>query len=226
MLFLGSYARTLKVPGMSIGGTAKVIYRKVGDFAKSWGFGLDAGLKYKRNEHYSFGLLARDVTSTFNAWVFSLDEQTQNVFLQTGNEIPENGLELTLPRLILAASTQYDLGKKGIYIGGELDLDVTTDGQRNTLVKLDPLSIDPHFGIKAGYKHLFEVRGGLSNIQQFSNLDDSKYWGVQPNLGLGVAFKGFSLDYAFTRLGASEANYYTHIFSLKLRLDKPKNGQK
>jgi len=224
--FLGSYARNLKVPGMSIGGTAKVIYRKVGDFAKSWGFGLDAGLKYKMNEHYSFGLLARDVTSTFNAWVFSLDGQTQNVFLQTGNEIPQNGLELTLPRFILAASTQYDIGKKGIYLGGEIDLDITTDGQRNTLVKLDPLSIDPHFGIKAGFRQLFEVRGGLSNIQQFSNLDDSKYWGVQPNLGLGVAFKGFSLDYAFTRLGASEANYYTHIFSIKLRLDQPKNGQK
>ena len=110
--------------------------------------------------------------------------------------------------------------------GGEIDLDIATDGQRNTLVKLDPLSIDPHFGIKAGFRQLFEVRGGLSNIQQFSNLDDSKYWGVQPNLGLGVAFKGFSLDYAFTRLGASEANYYTHIFSIKLRLDQPKNGQK
>lgn len=224
--FLGSYARTLKVPGLSIGGTAKVIYRKVGDFAKSWGFGVDAGLKYKLNEHYSFGLLARDVTSTFNAWVFTLDDQTQNVFLQTGNEIPENGLELTLPRFIFAASTQYDLGKKGIYLGGEIDIDITTDGQRNTLLKLDPFSIDPHFGIKVGFRQLFQVRGGLSNVQQFSNLDDTKYWGVQPNLGLGVAFKGFSLDYAFTRLGASEANYYTHIFSLKLRLDKPKNAGK
>ena len=224
--FLGSYARKMNIPGMSIGGTAKVIYRKVGDFAKSWGFGLDAGLKYRMNEHFSFGLLARDVTSTFNAWVFSLDEQTQNVFLQTGNEIPQNGLELTLPRFIFAASTQYDLGKKGIYIGGEIDLDVTTDGQRNTIVKFDPLSIDPHFGIKAGFKQLFEVRGGISNIQQFSNLDNSTFWGVQPNLGLGVSFRGFSLDYAFTRLGASDANYYTHIFSIKLSLDKPKNGQK
>ena len=224
--FMGSYARKLKVTGMSIGGTAKIIYRKVGDFAKSWGFGLDAGLKYEMNKHFSFGLLARDITSTFNAWVFTLDDQTQNVFLQTGNEIPENGLELTLPRFILAASTQYDLGKKGIYLGGEIDFDITTDGQRNTLMKLDPISIDPHMGIKVGFRQLFQVRAGLSNVQQFSNLDDTKYWGVQPNLGLGVAFKGFSLDYAFTRLGASEANYYTHIFSLKLRLDKPKNAEK
>jgi len=224
--FLGSYARKLKPAGLSIGGTAKVVYRKVGDFAKSWGFGLDAGLRYKMNNNFSFGLLARDVSSTFNAWVFTLDDQTQNVFLQTGNEIPENGLELTLPRFILAASTQFDIGKKGIYLGGEIDMDVTTDGKRNTLLKMNPFSIDPHMGIKAGFRQLFQVRGGLSNIQQFSNLDDTKYWGIQPNLGLGVSFKGFSLDYAFTLLGASEANYYTHIFSIKLRLDKPKNAEK
>jgi hypothetical protein len=141
--FFGSYARNLKVPGLSLGGSAKVIYRKVGDFATSWGFGLDAGLKYKRNEHFTFGLMARDVTSTFNAWVFTLDEQTQNIFLQTGNDIPQNGLELTLPRLILAASTRYNLGSKGMYAGGEVDIDVTTDGKRNTLVKLNPFSLNP-----------------------------------------------------------------------------------
>lgn len=224
--FFGSYARNLKITGMSLGGSAKIIYRQVGDFAKSWGFGLDFGLKYKRSEHFSFGLMARDITSTFNAWVFTLDEATQNVFLQTGNDIPENGLELTLPRLILAASTRYNIGSKGIYAGGELDIDVTTDGRRNTLIKMNPLSLDPHFGVKIGYKELIQVRGGISSIQQFTNVDASQYWGVQPNLGMGVGFKGFSLDYAFTRLGASDANYYTHIFSIKLRLDKPKNAEK
>ena len=224
--FIGSYARKLKTPGLSLGGSAKVIYRKVGDFAKSWGFGLDFGLKYKRNEHFTFGVMARVVTSTFNAWVFTLDEETQNVFVQTGNEIPENGIELTLPRIILAASTRYNLGSKGIYAGGEIDIDLTTDGKRNTLIKLNPFSMDPHCGVKIGFKDLVQVRGGISNIQQFSNIDESQYWGIQPNLGLGVGFKGFSLDYAFTRLGAGEANYYTHIFSIKLRLDKPKNAGK
>jgi hypothetical protein len=40
--FIFSYARKLAVPGLTIGGNAKVIYRKVGDFASAWGFGLDA----------------------------------------------------------------------------------------------------------------------------------------------------------------------------------------
>ena len=51
-MLLWEVTRRLKPKGLSIGGTAKVIYRKVGDFAKSWGFGLDAGMKYEMNEHF------------------------------------------------------------------------------------------------------------------------------------------------------------------------------
>ena len=96
--FMGSYAKSLAIPGLSLGGTVKVIHRRVGDFAKSWGFGLDAGVKYRLNSHWKFGLVARDATSTFNAWIFNLSQDMQQVFLSTGNEIPTNGLELSLPR--------------------------------------------------------------------------------------------------------------------------------
>ena len=44
--FLFSYARKLRIKGLSVGGNFKLINRKVGDFAKSWGFGLDAGAQY------------------------------------------------------------------------------------------------------------------------------------------------------------------------------------
>ena len=37
-----SYAKTLKIPGLRLGANVKIIRSKVGDFAKSWGFGLDA----------------------------------------------------------------------------------------------------------------------------------------------------------------------------------------
>ncbi len=224
--FLTSYARKLKVPGMSLGGTVKVVYRKVGDFAKSWGFGLDAGWQYHLKKNWKFGIMARDVSSTFNAWVFDLNDETKNVFLATGNTLPENGLELTLPRIILAASGKFDLGSKGFQAGGEIDFDVTTDGRRNVLLKSGVLSVDPHAGFFVGFKDFVKIRGGISNIQQFTNMDESKYWGIQPNLGMGLGFKGFSLDYAFTRLGDASANYYTHIFSLRLKLDKPQNAQK
>jgi hypothetical protein len=224
--FLGSYARKLNVPGMSLGGTMKVVYRKVGDFAKSWGFGIDAGWQYQLKNNWKFGVMARDVSTTFNAWVFDLNDETKNVFLATGNAIPENGLELTLPRFILAAAGKFNLGSKGFYTGGELDVDLTTDRKRNVLLKTNVISADPHAGFFIGFKDFVKIRGGISGIQQFTNMDETTYWGFQPNLGMGLGFKGFSLDYAFTRLGDASANYYTHIFSLRLKLDKPKNAVK
>ena len=222
--FMGSYAKALAVPGLSIGGTVKVIHRRVGDFAKSWGFGLDAGVKYRLNSHWKFGLLARDATSTFNAWIFNLSQDMQQVFLSTGNEIPTNGLELSLPRFITGIAYTHPIGnpEKGFNIAAELDIDATTDGMRNTLIKSNTFSLDPHMGIQLSFKELVKVRGGVSSIQQFKAIDGSSSWGVQPNLGLGVGIKGFNLDYAFTRLGAAEAGYYTHVFSLKFKLSQPK----
>ena len=222
--FMGSYAKTLVVPGLSIGGTVKVIHRRVGDFAKSWGFGLDAGVKYRLNSQWKFGLVARDATSTFNAWIFNLSQDMQQVFLSTGNEIPTNGLELSLPRFITGIAYNHPIGNpaKGFNIAAELDIDATTDGMRNTLIKSNTFSLDPHMGLQLSFKELVNVRGGVSSIQQFKAIDGSSSWGVQPNVGLGVGIKGFNLDYAFTRLGAAEAGYYTHVFSLKFKLSQPK----
>lgn len=225
--FLFSYARKIpSVEGLSVGGSAKVIHRKVGDFAKSWGFGLDAGLQYENKNNWKFGLMARDVTSTFNAWMFSLDQETREVFVNTGNEIPEDGLELTLPRLIAGAYKKIPFGEKGFYGAGELDLDITTDGRRNTVIRTGLVSLDPHIGIAFGFKEYVTVRAGLSNIQQVKNFDDSKSLNVQPNLGVGLSFKSFYLDYAFTNIGNASVALYSHVISLRLKLDKPDTATK
>ncbi len=222
--FLLSYARKSKIEGLNIGGTFKVVYRKVGDFAKSWGFGLDAGAQYQTKNKWKFGLMARDVTSTFNAWVFSLDQETQEVFLATGNELPQNGLELTLPRLILAGYKKIEIGKKGIYAAGEIDIDMTTDGKRNTLIKSNIFSFDPHLGIQIGFKEYVSLRGGLSNIQYVKQFDDSQKLNIQPNIGIGLNFKNFYLDYAFTDIGDASVALYSHVISLRIKLNKPKNN--
>ncbi len=221
--FMLSYARKTKIDGLNIGGTFKVIHRKVGDFAKSWGFGLDAGAQYETKKKWKFGLMARDVTSTFNAWVFTLDNETKEVFLATGNELPQNGLELTLPRIILAGYKKFDLGKKGLYASAELDLDLTTDGKRNTLVKSGVVSMDPHLGVEFGFKNYVSLRGGISNIQYVKNFDDSESLNIQPNIGIGLNFKNFYLDYAFTDIGDASAALYSHVISLRIKLNKPKN---
>lgn len=221
--FLFSYARKLGVEGLSVGGNFKIIYRKIGDFAKSWGFGLDAGAKYELESGWKFGAVLRDVTSTFNAWIFNLNDETREVFLNTGNALPENGLELTLPRLILGGYKKFDLGKKGIYLAPELDFDITTDGKRNTIIKTNFISIDPHFGIQFGFKEYVSVRSGLSNIQYASDMDGRKSLNVQPNIGIGLNLKSVYLDYAFTDIGDASVALYSHVISLRLKLDQPKN---
>ena len=221
--FLFSYARKLKIEGLSVGGNFKIIHRKVGDFAKSWGFGLDAGAQYQIKDRWKFGLMVRDITSTFNAWVFTLDQQTQEVFLATGNTLPQNGLELTLPRIILASYGKFNLGKKGIYAAGEVDLDITTDGRRNTLVRTGLVSMDPHFGLEFGFKSFVAIRAGVTNMQYVKNFDDTKSLNIQPNIGLGVTIKNFHLDYAFTDIGDASVALYSHVISLRIKLEKPKN---
>jgi hypothetical protein len=224
--FLFSYAREMPVEGLSLGGSLKIIHRKVGDFAKSWGFGLDAGARYQLGDKWKFGLMARDVTSTFNAWIFQLDQLTQEVFLQTGNEIPENGLELTLPRFIGGAYRKIDITKSGLYGAAEIDLDITTDGKRNTLIRTGLVSVDPHIGIQVGFKNIVNVRGGFSNFQMVKDFDDSESLNFQPNIGIGLNIKNFQLDYAFTDIGDASVALYSHVLSIRLGLAPPANMKK
>ena len=216
--FLISYARKLRVPGLRVGGNAKVIYRRVGSFGRAWGFGLDAAAQLER-DRWRFSAVARDVTSTFNAWSYSLDERTVDVFEQTGNEIPVNGVEVTLPRLFLGAARQFKVGKKFDLVAS-LDLENTFDGKRNTLIQTDVVSTDPRLGFELGYANVVYVRGGVSNLQYVTDISDQRQLSVQPNIGLGLKIKSVSLDYALTDIGDNSVALYSNIFSLKFDLFK------
>ena len=224
--FSVAYARKLKVEGLRLGGSMKLIHRTVGSFAHSWGFGLDAGLQYDANKYWKFGLIARDITSTFNAWVFTLDEQTKQVFSMTGNTIPRNGMEYTLPRFIFGTQGKFPISNKGGYIASELDLDITTDGRRNVLISGSPFSIDPHLGVEVGIRKFFTFRCGVGNLQYVTNFNKSKTLTFQPNIGVGVQFASVVLNYAFTDLGDQSVALYSNVFSVKFLLDKPSNALK
>jgi hypothetical protein len=219
--FLFSYAREMPIEGLSVGGNFKVIYRHVGSFANSWGFGIDAGMNYKLNDHWRFGAVIRDVTSTFNAWSFNLNDDMVETFLATGNEIPKNGLELTVPKIILGAQFKTKIVKE-FYVSSEINFDLNTDGRRNVLIRTSPISIDPHMGIELGYGKWVALRAGFGNFQFIKNSDLSESLSFQPNIGIGVGFKNVSLDYAFTDIGDASVALYSHIFSLKFGLSDPK----
>lgn len=214
--FVFSYAKKSTIPGLNFGGNAKIIHRTVGDFGKSWGFGFDLGAQYVKDK-WLFGVHAKDVTSTFNAWSYNT-ELLEAAYTLTGNEIPKNTTEVTLPKLILGAGYKWDLSKK-ISLLTELDADMTFDGQRNVLISSDPVSIDPHFGFELGYIEFIFLRGGVQNIQKVKNFDDTKSTIMQPNIGLGIKLGKLTIDYALTNLSSSEI-LYSNVFSLKLDINK------
>lgn len=212
--FIVSYAKKTGVKGLSIGGNLKVIHRLVGDFANAWGFGLDFAANYQ-HKGWRFSAVARDVTSTFNAWNFTLDDETIEVFQATDNEIPQNGLELTLPRLIFGVAKEFNFSDRFSLLS-EINLVNTFDGRRNVVVSADPISIEPVVGLEASYLKIVFLRAGVNNVQRYLNELNSQEWGFQPNMGIGVKIKSLSIDYALTNIGETSQALSSHVFSLRL----------
>lgn len=215
--FLLSYARKLGVEGLSVGANAKIIRRTVGEFGSAWGFGIDAGAQY-RYEKWTFALMARDVTSTFNAWSFTLSDRVKEVFTLTGNEIPQNSLEITLPQWIIGVNRKEVLWEK-FSIAGEVNFINTFDGMRNTLIKSDTWSMAPQAGLELGFKNFVFLRGGIGNFQKVKEARTLDKWVAQPNFGVGVRIKSLSIDYALTNITQS-VGLYSNVFSLKLDINK------
>jgi len=213
---MGSYARQLNNPALTIGGSVKVIRRIIGSFGGCWGFGADVGLQY-RKDNWMLGLLGRDLTTTFNAWSFNLSEREKQVFQQTGNEIPTGGTEITRPRFILGAARRLRTGQKTTLLPA-LDLDITTDGRRNTLLRSSAVSADPRVGIEADYDGVVQLRLGVGNFQYVKkdfNPNEERLT-FQPNFGIGLRLGRLQLDYALTDIGNFSQVLYSHIFSVRI----------
>lgn len=216
--FLMSYARKSNfIEGLSLGASFKVIHRTVGNFANSWGFGLDAGAQLQRRG-WLMGLMLHDVTGTFNAWTHNTDA-VKDIYTQTGNVIPENSIEVTLPRMSAGVGRQFKFGKK-IGLLASSDLDFTFDGKRNVPIRTGLVSIDPKIGVEADYKKVFFIRLGAGNVQRIEDFDGKKYTSFQPNFGVGIKVYKFTIDYALTDLGNFSESLYSNVFSLKLDLNK------
>ncbi|MBL0272145.1 MAG: PorV/PorQ family protein [Chitinophagaceae bacterium] len=226
--FIFSFAQKLKEKGkrnIHFGLNAKVIHRSVGKFAKAWGFGIDAGLQIYSNK-WKFGIAGRDITSTFNAWSFNFTEREKEVLYLTNNEIPVKSTELTAPRLVLGVARDFKIGKK-LSLLAEANIDLTFDGQRNTLISADPVSADPKLGLELNINNVFFLRGGINNFQKAlsdgDTVNQKKVWIYQPGAGAGFRIHNVTIDYAFTNLANQSNPLFTHVFSLKVNLTGDKN---
>ena len=209
-----SYARRLPLDGLNIGVNAKVIRRIIGDFASSWGFGLDAALQFERND-WKFGLMARDITTTFNAW--AIDEEqfaTISGAVEGQNqELPET-TEITIPKLQLGIARKF-VFHYDFSLLTEVDLNFRF-AETNDIISSSVASITPSLGLEFGYIDMIYVRGGVGNFQNVRQLDGSDSVGFQPNIGVGFKYKGIQVDYALTDIGDQSAALYSNVFSLKL----------
>jgi hypothetical protein len=222
--FIFSLAQKIKTKGnnkLSFGINTKIIHRTA-MYSTAWGFGFDAGIQYE-SRNFRMGLMARDVTTTFNAWSFSIPEDVAEVFYRTKNEIPVKSTELTAPRLIAGGAYNFKINNT-VSLLAEANVDFTFDGRRNTVISSKAVSIDPKIGLEASVKNVFFVRAGINNFQKALDESDSsntkKVWIYQPAIGAGFRISNVEIDYAFTNLANQSNPLYTHIFSLKLDLKK------
>lgn len=211
-----SYARSLPIDGLNYGVNAKVIRRIIGDFASSWGFGFDIGVQYISDEEdWKFGLMLRDITTTYNTWTINEEkyQEIQDAVPGENQELPETS-EITLPKAQLGISKKYIIRYDySITAAANLNMQFA---ETNDIVSTSFVSIDPAVGFEAGYLDLVFLRGGVGNFQQLTQIDGSKKLGFQPNFGVGVKYKGIQIDYALTDLGNQSAALYSNIFSLKV----------
>jgi hypothetical protein len=219
--FLFSYARKSGIDGLYFGANMKLLYRKTGGFAYAWGFGFDAAARYDMNQ-WHFAAAGRDITSTFNAWRFNTSE-LKEVFAVTGNELPQNSLELTMPRLILGVSREITISEKFAMLA-ETDAEITFDGKRHVLIGTNFLSIDPHIGFEFDYKKIVYLRMGMGNIQLIPDFDKTRSFDFQPTLGLGIRIKNLLIDYALTDVGNQSIALYSNVFSIICSFNLPFAG--
>jgi hypothetical protein len=214
--FTISYASKLPLSGLNYGVNAKIIRRLIGDFASSWGFGLDLGIQFESND-WKFGLMARDITTTFNSWTFDEGrlQDIQNAIPGQNQEEPE-ATELTLPKLQLGIAKTFTFNYDYSLIA-EIDL-ICRFEQNNDLISTSFVSINPAIGFEFGYIDLVYLRGGVGNFQNELQFDNSESLTFQPNLGVGFKYNGISIDYAITDIGDQSVALYSNVFSLKVDL--------
>lgn len=212
--FTFSYARRLPLDGLNYGVNAKVIRRVIGEFASSWGFGFDAGIQF-RNDKWMFGLMARDITTTFNAWTIDKEKfaEIQGAVEDQNQDLPET-TEITIPKL------QIGMARKFVYrhdfsLLAEVDLNFRF-AETNDIISTSFASITPSLGLEFAYIDMVYVRGGVGNFQTIQQLDGSDSMGFQPNIGVGFKYRGIHVDYALTDIGDQSAALYSNVFSLKL----------
>ena len=202
-----SYARGLG-DRLSVGASAKVVRRSVGDFADAWGYSLDLGAQADLGR-VRVGVNLQDALGMVQSW--SVDAER---FAEVEEASRPVGLtEIVLPVARLGASTLLPLSDDvGLTLA--TDLDLAFDGQKANAFNAGDVSFRPRLGGELSYRDVLAFRAGIADVAT------SESFGTQitPTVGAGVQLGGLQVDYGFGDFGglASELGY-SHRVSLAYR---------
>lgn len=219
--FLLSMSRKSKIKGLNYGLNAKIIYRNIGSFANAYGFGFDAAIQYSLR-NWMFAANIKDITTTFNAWFYNTVD-LEDVFIETGNEIPENSIELTAPTLLIGAARNFKINQN-FKLLAELGGDFNFDGQRYSIISSKYFNADPHLGLELDYKKFVFVRAGIGNLAMIPDFD-KKTLNLQPSIGIGLNIFNLGIDYALTDIGDQSIALYSNVFSLSYAFNNIKRSK-
>ena len=173
------------------GANIKIIRRDIAEFGAT-GIGFDLGAFWMPIENLSVGGNLQDATTTLVAW-------------STGTN------ELISPTLKLGSAYRIT-GILGGYIMPAVDFDIRFENRRfASEFNLGPVSFDAHAGLEWNIENLVYVRGGYSDVKQFT-------------VGAGVKLPKLNIDYSFVRFSQSEIDRLpdSHRISLILTLEEPR----
>ncbi len=207
---------------LDVGVNAKLVYRNVGKFANGFGFGFDIGAIYHNDKGWNFGGMLRDATTTVNFWTINQDKLSAVVNGEEFNPAPKDKMEITSPKLNAGVSRNFELSN---------DLELLPEAGINVdfaktaaLISSDIASITPYVGAELAFQKMIFVRVGVNRFQTVTDIEDSKRKvSFQPSAGIGIKYKGLTLDYAISNSGINASNYFSNFFSLKLDMGDFRN---
>ena len=207
---------------LSVGVNAKIVYRNIGKFANGFGFGFDLGAIYKTDSGYQLGAMLRDATTTVNFWTINQKDLSAVVNGEEFNPAPKDKMEITMPKLNMGISKNFELNRDLEFLpeaGVNVDFAKTA-----ALISTDFASITPYLGAELSFQKMIFVRAGVNKFQNVTDIEDLKRKVTfQPSAGIGVHYRGLTLDYAITSTGIGGSNYFSNFFSLKLDMGDFRN---
>lgn len=207
---------------LDVGVNAKLVYRNVGKFASGYGFGFDIGAIYHADNGWNYGAVMKDVTTTVNFWTVNQKELSTIVNGEEFNPAPKDKLELTMPKLNLGMSKNFEINRD-LELMPEVGINVDF-AKTAAVISTDFASITPYAGAELKFQDMIFVRVGLNRFQTIADIENLKRKvSFQPSAGIGVKYQGLTLDYAITNSGIGGSNFFSNFFSLKLDMGDFRN---